>query len=171
MIQNILKRGFSAMKLNPKFPTDTVAGIYKLAVVDNYMFDAIRFDQQHLNWTLKEFDRYSSAFAYGLAESGYEEGDKILLWLDANNSAEILAAQMGAAKAGVTVVTFDEKNDIDALHQALRDSGARGLLFSPASEVNESGDKRASFIEKLMPELSSLYPGDSLDLKSYPLLK
>jgi len=64
---------------------------------------------------MKDFDRYSSAFAYGLVESGYRPGDKIMLWLDQNDSAEILVSQMGAAKAGVTVVTFDEKNDCDAL--------------------------------------------------------
>ena len=56
------------MVVNPKFPTDSVAGQYKVAVAANYMFDAVRFDQQHFNWTLKEFDRYSSAFAYGLVE-------------------------------------------------------------------------------------------------------
>jgi hypothetical protein len=38
---------------------------------------------------------------------------------------------MGAIKAGVTVVTFDEKDNLDALDQTLRDSGVRGLLFSP----------------------------------------
>ena len=68
--------------MNPKFPVDTVAGMYKSAVASNYMSDSVRFDQQHLNWTLKEFDRYSSAFAYGLVESGYRQGDKLLLWVD-----------------------------------------------------------------------------------------
>jgi len=49
---------------------------------------------------------------------------------------------MGAAKAGVTIVTFDEKNDIDALHQTLRDSGATGMIFSNNSHVNEAKDTR-----------------------------
>lgn len=40
---------------------------------------------------------------------------------------------MGAMKAGVTVVTFDEKDNVDALHHALRDSGSRGFLFSPST--------------------------------------
>jgi hypothetical protein len=38
---------------------------------------------------------------------------------------------MGAIKAGVTIVTFDEKDSVDALNQTLQDSGAKGLLFSP----------------------------------------
>lgn len=54
-----------------------------------------------------------------------------MLWADQTNSAELLVAQMGAFKAGVAVVTFDEKDSVDALSQTLKDSGARGFLFSP----------------------------------------
>ena len=43
---------------------------------------------------------------------------------------------MGAFKAGVTIVTFDEKESIDALNYTLRDSGARGMMFSPATVVS-----------------------------------
>lgn len=159
------------MAVNPKFPTDTVAGKFKVAVSANYMFDAVRFDQQKFNWTMKEFDRYSSAFAYGLVEHGYSPGDKIVLWMDQSNSAETLVATMGASKAGVTVVTFSEKEECDSLHQTLKDSGAKGLLFSPATEVNHDGTTRAEYVHKLMPELDSLYPGDALNLSSYPSLK
>jgi len=35
--------------------------------------------------------------------------------VDQNNSAEILTSQIGAMKAGVSVVVFDEKNSADAL--------------------------------------------------------
>ena len=144
--------------------------MYKVAVASNYMFDAVRFDSQKSNWNLKELDRYSSAFAFGLVEGGYTPGDKIVLWLDQENSAEILTAQMGAAKAGVTCVTFSEKDDMDALHQTLKDSGARGLYFSPATPID--GDvTRKTYLQKLMPELEALYPGDSIKLSNYPLLK
>lgn len=74
---------------------------------------------------------------------------------------------MGAAKAGVTVVTFEEKENADALHSALKDSGARGLYFSPATEVSE-GKSRESVLYDLMPELENLYPGDALNLGAYP---
>jgi len=43
-LRTFVRRGFAA-RLNPKFPTDTVAGIYKVAVASNSMFDAVRFDQ------------------------------------------------------------------------------------------------------------------------------
>jgi len=113
---------------------------------------------------LKEFDRYSSAFAFGLVESGYKPGDKIMIYMDQDNSAEILVAQMGAAKAGVSCVVFKEKESVDALNQTLKDSGARGLFISPNTEVNEDGDTRQTFLQKLMPGLEKLYPGDSLSL-------
>lgn len=144
--------------------------MYKVAVASNYMFDAVRFDSQKFNWNLKEFDRYSSAFAFGLVEGGYTPGDKIVLWLDQQNSAEIITAQMGAAKAGVTCVIFSEKDDIDALQHTLKDSGARGLYFSPTTPID--GDvTRTTYLQKLMPELEKLYPGDALKLSNYPQLK
>jgi acyl-CoA synthetase (AMP-forming)/AMP-acid ligase II len=59
-----------------------------------------------------------------------------VLWADQTNSAELLVAQMGAFKAGVQIVTFDEKESIDALNQTLRDSGARGFLFSPQTVIS-----------------------------------
>jgi len=43
---------------------------------------------------------------------------------------------MGAAKAGVTCVIFSEKDDIDALQHTLKDSGARGLYFSPTTPID-----------------------------------
>lgn len=135
------------------------------------MFDSVRFDQQHFNWTMKEFDRNSSAFAYGLVEAGFSVGDKLLLWVDRDSSAEVLVAQMGAAKAGVTIVTFNEKDNQDALATALNKSGARGLLFSPGTPVNDNGDTRQTFLQRLMPSLENLYPGDALKLNDYPHLK
>ena len=78
---------------------------------------------------------------------------------------------MGAAKAGVSIVTFDEKDECDALHQTLKDSGAKGLYFSPGTTVNEEGETRGEFVQKLMPELEGLYPGDELVLSNYPMLK
>lgn len=93
-----------------------------------------------------------------------------MLWMDQTNSAEILTATMGAAKAGVQIVTFAEKNEQGALHEALVSSGARGIVFSPSSAVTEEESRKALLL-RLMPELSSLYPGDALNLRSYPNLK
>jgi len=81
---------------------------------------------------------------------------------------------MGAFKAGVSVVTFDEKESVDALNSTLKDSGARGFLFSPQTVISQEGHNtvtRQTFLQKLMPELHQLYPGDELNLRAYPNLK
>ena len=135
------------------------------------MFDSVRFDQQRFNWTMKEFDRYSSAFAYGLVESGYKPGDKLVLWIDQNDSAEVLVSTMGASKAGVTIVTFSEKDSKDSLHQTLQNSKAKGLVFSPSTKVDAEGTTRADFVTSLMPELESTNPGELLSINNYPHLK
>ena len=78
-------------------------------------------------------------------------------------------------KAGVSVVTFEEKDESDALNQTLRDSGARGLFFSPQTVIEQDREgnnvTRETYLKKLMPELHKMYPGDDLDLKNYPHLK
>lgn len=82
---------------------------------------------------------------------------------------------MGAFKAGVQIVTFDEKESIDALDSTLKDSGARGFLFSPQTVVSHDEHHHAvtrqTFLQKLMPELHNLYPGDELQAKAFPHLK
>ena len=61
---------------------------------------------------------------------------------------------MGAIKAGVSVVTFDEVDETEALGQALSDSGARGLIFTP-----NGGSSRLEKLQELMPELADMRAG------------
>lgn len=76
---------------------------------------------------------------------------------------------MGASKAGVTVVTFSEKDSVDSLHQTLKDSDAKGLVFSPTTKVDDA--TRAELVYKLMPELETMNPGEGLSVSAYPHLK
>lgn len=130
---------------NPKFPDGTVGGLYKAAVAAKPEYDCMRVDSQRINWSLKELDRYSSAFAFGLLEAGFTPGDRLLLYIDQTYSTESLVSQMGAIKAGVSVVTFDEKDSGEAFDHALATSKARGLIFSPATEA-ENGETRLTFL-------------------------
>lgn len=73
-------------------------------------------------------------------------------------------------------MTFDEKDNIDALQHTLSNSDARGLLFSPQTVISQDDGHghqvtRNTFLHKLMPELHGLYPGDELALKNFPHLK
>ena len=113
---------------------------------------------------------YSSAFAFGLLEAGFTPGDRLMLYCDQTFSAESLVTQMGAIKAGVAVVTFDEKDDCEAFDHALATSKAKGLIFSPATETTE-GETRQTFLQKLMPELATVYTGQEISLAKFPNLK
>ena len=55
---------------------------------------------------------------------------------------------MGAVKAGVSVVTFDEKDSEEALDHALSASNAKGLIFSPSTEADtdEGPSTRLTFL-------------------------
>ena len=77
---------------------------------------------------------------------------------------------MGAIKAGVSIVTFDEKENQDALDHALGHTQAKGLIISPSTQM-EGDMTRKTFLENLMPELSSSRFGDELNLSRYPNLK
>ena len=78
---------------------------------------------------------------------------------------------MGAAKAGVTVVSFHEKDSQEALYHALRSTNAKGLFFSPGTHIGQSWSTRRTFLQKLMPELDHMYAGDELKLSKYPHLR
>ena len=78
---------------------------------------------------------------------------------------------MGAIKAGVTVVSFDEKDSCDAFDHAIATSKARGVVFSPSTQTEEENVTRQTFLQKLMPELSTLYAGQEINLAKYPNLK
>lgn len=76
---------------------------------------------------------------------------------------------MGALKAGVQVTIFTEQTSQDALHETLKNSGAKGLLFSPDTQ-DEDGKRRDKF-QALFPDLEGAYPGEQLNLSAYPELK
>lgn len=48
--------------------------------------------------------------AFGLVEAGFQRGDKIVMYIDQSQGAESLVLQMGAIKAGVSLVAFHEKD-------------------------------------------------------------
>ena len=77
---------------------------------------------------------------------------------------------MGAIKAGVSIVTFDEKDSADALEHALDASKAKGIIFSPSTDA-DNGATRLTFLQKMMPELSTMYAGQELNVAKFPNLK
>ena len=127
----------------------------------NKLKNAFRFENQNLTWTYEEFQvlkllsktiqTHSNAFAYGLVDQGWKQGDHLLFLLGRSNTAESAAGFVGAAKAGVVVVPF-RTNDSNALESAITTVGAKGIVFSP-NMVFEDG-KMVDALQKLIPELN-----------------
>ena len=163
---SIFLRFFSS---SSKFSEDSPPGLLKKARAKNEWKDCVRFDSQNYNWDYKEYDAYSSAFAYGLLEQGFKPGDKLLMWIDSESSAEIATAQMGALKSGVSLVTVDEKDDIHHVASALETSQAKGLLVSPHTKSSESLP-RANQLLELAPELINARPGERVKFGQFPHL-
>jgi hypothetical protein len=110
-----------------------------------------------------------------LVDSGFEKGDSLVVWTDRGNNTETFVAQLGAAKAGVVIVTFDEATSQDALDHAIRTTKARGLLFTPLRTISENAPTRTSLIHNLIPDLISgsgkpNFFGE-LSLSKYPHLR
>lgn len=103
-------------------------------------------------------------------ELGFQPGDRLALWVDSTNSAEIATAQVAALKIGVTLVLIDEEDSIQDVSRTLTSSGAKGLIFSPGTVNEASKEKRANEIFGIIPELSSFLPGDEFKTAAFPKL-
>ena len=77
--------------------------------------------------TYRDLQRQIDAFAHGMQGAKFGPQHKIVIW--AKDCAENVVAQLGAAKAGVTVEVLGDGASAAELEKAL--SGARALLFSP----------------------------------------
>ena len=153
-----------------KYSEDSIPGAIKEARRENEWIDVARFHSQNQNWTIKELDQHTAAFAYGLVERGYTPGDKLMLWVDDEHSAEVAVAQIGALKAGVSIISVDSKDSINHIGDTLDHSRAKGLLFSPHTKIDQN-NQRANLLLELMPELIDHTSGQSLKVNNFPSLK
>ena len=56
MLSRALQRRAFTTAASLRFPQGTVAGDYKAAVAEKGELDAVRFESQRINWTLRELD-------------------------------------------------------------------------------------------------------------------
>ena len=80
-----------------------------------------------------------------------------------------MVAQLGSMKAGVQLVNFSEASSKDALDHALKSTNAKGLIFSPNTPI-DGENNRITALQRLIPELSSMYFGEELNSCAYPHL-
>ena len=93
-----------------------------------------------------------------------------MLWVDKTNQAELATAQVGAMKAGLTVVTIDENDSIEDVSRTLSETEASGIIFSPTT-LDSNKEKRANSLYEILPELGSMYPGDEFESARFASLK
>ncbi|CAD8086159.1 unnamed protein product [Paramecium sonneborni] len=134
----------------------------------NPLKNGFRFENQNLTWTFGEFDTHSSAFAYGLIEQGWKQGDKLLLLLGRSNTSEAAAAFIGAAKAGITVIPF-RSNDQNDIEKAINIINPKGIVFSPNQLINEA--KFIEVLKNLVPEAWQTQSGSILKSNKFSNLK
>lgn len=92
---------------------------------------------------------HSSAFAYGLVEQGWKQGDKLLLLLGRSNTSEAAATFVGAAKAGVIAVPF-RSNSTQEIENAIQTVNPKGIVFSPNQLIGDV--KFIEVLKQLVPE-------------------
>jgi len=68
---------------------------------------------------------------------GYKPGDKLLVWVEKSHNAEIVSAQIGASKAGVTFVASYAKSQAEFESEILA-SNCTGILYSPNTPIGEN---------------------------------
>src|SRR5690606_1949905 len=92
--------------------------------------DALCFKQSGVwqKFSTKEYIEYSYSFCYGLYESGFRKGDKIITV--SSSRPEWNFADMGMAMIGVVHVPIFTSLSTSEYEYIIRDSGARMIIIS-----------------------------------------
>ncbi len=103
---------------------DNAVAMFKATVERHPDRDAIRYFDGRI--TYRELDELTDAFAAGLVETGFAQGDRVALFLQ--NVPQFVIAQIGTWKAGGIAVSINPMNREQELELLLKDSGARVLV-------------------------------------------
>eukprot|EP01116_Phalansterium_solitarium_P006269 TRINITY_DN18579_c0_g1_i1.p1 TRINITY_DN18579_c0_g1~~TRINITY_DN18579_c0_g1_i1.p1 ORF type:complete len:369 (-),score=83.78 TRINITY_DN18579_c0_g1_i1:172-1278(-) len=127
--------------------------------------DVLVAPQQSIRWTYLELKKHTDAFADGLIDARFRPGSKLAVSL--RNEVENLVTQIGAAKAGVTVVPLDPSLKLsDAIGQ-VKASGAEGFLYIPKVYPYEEFAGKTG----LFPQMASWPAGAAWRDDSVPSLR
>jgi fatty-acyl-CoA synthase len=124
--------------------------------------DAILFRDKRISYG--ELDASAASAARALLAMGIRRGDRIAALLP--NRPEWLVTFLGAARIGAVFVPLNTWYKRDELAHALRDSGARLLVFVPTFLRQEFG----RWLAELVPELAE-HEGSELRSRRLPNLR
>ena len=79
-------------------------------------------------WTFREVDEYSNAFAHYLDSQGFQRGDVVAIYME--NRPEFACYWLGMAKVGVVGALINFNLRADSLAHCISLSEAKGLVFS-----------------------------------------
>jgi long-chain acyl-CoA synthetase len=103
---------------------DNALDMFKATVARTPDGVAIRYFDGRI--TYRELDQLTDAFAAGLVDAGFVQGDRVALYLQ--NVPQFVIAQIGTWKAGGIAVSINPMNRERELALLLEDSGARVLV-------------------------------------------
>lgn len=110
------------VSIEPEF--DTALDMFKATKDRNPDGDAIRYYDGRI--TARQLDELSDAFAVGILDSGFQPGERVVIY--AQNIPQFVIAQLGAWKAGGIAVSANPMYRSRELTEILQDSGATVLV-------------------------------------------
>jgi len=108
---------------------------------------------QNVRWTWQELNERAERVACGLLRSGLDVGDRVGIW--APNCAEWLLMQLGAAKAGVILVTINPAYRRSEVEVALNKVACKALVMAASFKSSDY----LAIVNDLAPELAGCAPG------------
>lgn len=102
-------------------------GIIRLNAACRGRHPAVRCDGQSLGW--REFSHALHRVANGLASSGLEPGDRVVILMQ--NSVDMLLAMLGTVCGGFVAVPLNVSVSDDGIEKQIVDSDAKAVVASP----------------------------------------
>lgn len=101
-------------------------------------------------WTYAELGDHAAYLKKRLAEAGFSEGDRALLWME--NSAEYIAAYLAVLGLGGVVVSLHPQVPVSEVSRIIRHVGASGLVVSSSIRQWTAGDFDATNLRFILKE-------------------
>jgi len=113
--------------------------------------EAVAFKVNNVKWSFQDLKEHSDALAAGLLELGWQSGDVLAMWVEANCQEQVVT-RFASSRAGFTLVEIDsEIFDAGTLRNILAETNAKGLVFDPVMGDRHNQD----IVEEALPELAS----------------
>lgn len=134
----------------------------------------LRFQNQDINWTIKDLNYFSDSFLAGLQENKIPQNSTILSWLDEKHGSEHVASLIGSLKNQNKVISLEtlaknDKIDPEYIRKVCSEINPSIFLVSPNQLVN--GVIKSNLIAEAFPEIKRFGKNGYLEISKVPNLK